>query len=69
MGIMAIRKANAELPDELDETGKAFERLGIKTKEQLRLSAQMALADFETVRQSGQATQADLQRPMKKQFN
>ncbi len=28
LGIMAIRKANAELPDELDETGKAFERLG-----------------------------------------
>lgn len=66
MGIMAIRKANAELPDELDETGKAFERLGIKTKEQLRLSAQMALADFETVRQSGQATQADLQKAYEK---
>ena len=62
LGIRAIQRANAELPDELDETGKAFERLGIKTKEQLKLSAQMALADFETVRKSGQATQADLQK-------
>lgn len=66
LGIMAIRNANANIPGELDETGKAFERLGIKTKEQLRLSAQMALADFETVRQSGQATQAELQKAYEK---
>ena len=66
LGIMAIRNANAELPNELDETGKAFERLGIKTKEQLRLSAQMALSDFETVRQSGQATQEQLQQAYEK---
>ena len=66
LGIAAIKRATSELPDALDETGKAFERLGIKTKEQLRLSAQMALADFETVRQSGQATQADLQKAYEK---
>ncbi|ENV44221.1 tape measure protein [Acinetobacter schindleri] len=66
LGIVAIKRATSELPDVLDETGKAFERLGIKTKEQLRLSAQMALADFETVRQSGQATQADLQKAYEK---
>lgn len=66
LGIVAIKRATSELPDTLDETGKAFERLGIKTKEQLRLSAQMALADFETVRQSGQATQADLQKAYEK---
>ncbi|HCL60030.1 MAG TPA: tape measure domain-containing protein, partial [Acinetobacter sp.] len=66
LGITAIKRATSELPDALDETGKAFERLGIKTKEQLRLSAQMALADFETVRQSGQATQADLQKAYEK---
>ena len=63
---MAIKRANSELPDALDETGKAFERLGIKTKEQLRLSAQMALSDFETVRQSGQATQEQLQQAYEK---
>ncbi|WP_336023318.1 tape measure protein [Acinetobacter lwoffii] len=66
LGIAAIKRATSELPDVLDETGRAFERLGIKTKEQLRLSAQMALADFETVRQSGQATQADLQKAYEK---
>jgi len=66
LGIVAIKRATSELPDTLDETGKAFERLGIQTKEQLRLSAQMALADFETVRQSGQATQADLQKAYEK---
>ncbi|WP_420937912.1 tape measure protein [Acinetobacter sp. AS5] len=66
LGMQAIQRATAKLPDDLDEVGAAFERLGIKTKEQLRLSAQMALADFETVRQSGQATQADLQKAYEK---
>lgn len=66
LGIVAIKRATSELPDVLDETGKAFERLGIKTKEQLRLSAQMALADFDVVRQSGQATQSDLQKAYEK---
>ena len=40
----------------MDEVGAAFERLGIKTKEQLKLAAQSALADFNTVQASGQAT-------------
>lgn len=62
LGIIAIKRANSELPDDLDKTGKAFERLGIKTKEQLKLAAQLALADFELVRKSGQATQEDLQK-------
>ncbi|UUS61831.1 MULTISPECIES: tape measure protein [unclassified Acinetobacter] len=62
LGIIAIKRANSELSDDLDETGKAFERLGIKTKEQLKLAAQLALADFELVRKSGQATQEDLQK-------
>lgn len=66
LGIVAIKRATSELPDVLDETGRAFERLGIKTKEQLRLSAQMALADFDVVRQSGQATQSDLQKAYEK---
>lgn len=66
LGMQAIQRATAKLPDDLDEVGAAFERLGIKTKEQLRLSAQMALADFEVVRQSGQATQADLQKAYEK---
>lgn len=66
LGMQAIQRATAKLPDDLDEVGAAFERLGIKTKEQLRLSAQMALSDFDVVRQSGQATQADLQKAYEK---
>ena len=62
MGVDAIRRANMELPDELDETGRAFELLGIKTKEQLRLSAQVALSAFNTIQQSGQATTGQLQK-------
>ncbi|WP_180138285.1 tape measure protein [Acinetobacter sp. YH12043] len=66
LGIMAIRKANAELPDELDETGKAFERLGIKTKEQLKLAAQQALMDYITIRDSGKATAEGIEQAHKK---
>ncbi|MCO8069132.1 tape measure protein [Acinetobacter lwoffii] len=66
LGIMAIRKANAELPDELDETGKAFERVGIKTKEQLKLSAQQALMDYNTIRNSGEATAEGIEQAHKK---
>ena len=56
LGMQAIQRATAKLPDDLDEVGAAFERLGIKTKEQLKLAAQSALADFNTVQASGQAT-------------
>lgn len=56
LGMQAIQRATAKLPDDLDEVGAAFDRLGIKTKEQLKLAAQSALADFNTVQASGQAT-------------
>lgn len=56
LGLEAIRRANSKIPSELTETEKAFERLGIKTKEQLQLSAELALSDFKRVQQSGQAT-------------
>lgn len=65
-GLIAIKLQAQKLPDDIDPVTEAFKRLGIQTKEQLRLSAQMALADFETVRQSGQATQADLQKAYEK---
>lgn len=60
-GLLAIREANRKIPSELSETEKAFERLGIKTKEQLKLASDLALADFEKVRTSGQATAEQLQ--------
>lgn len=62
LGMEAIRRANMKLPDELDETGKAFERLGLKTKEQLKLAAESALADFNRIQSSGQATNSELQK-------
>ena len=60
MGMLAIKQATAKLPDDLDEVGKAFERLGVKTKEQLTLAAQSAIADFNTMKASGQATSEGL---------
>lgn len=65
-GLIAIKLQAQKLPDDIDPVTEAFKRLGIQTKEQLRLSAQMALSDFEVVRQSGQATQADLQKAYEK---
>ncbi|UTO20611.1 tape measure protein [Acinetobacter sp. Z1] len=60
MGMLAIKQATAKLPDDLDEVGKAFERLGVKTKEQLKLAADSAIADFNTMKASGQATSEGL---------
>jgi tape measure domain-containing protein len=56
MGMLAIKQVTEKLPDDLDEVGKAFDRLGIKTKEQLKLAAQSAIADFNTIKASGKAT-------------
>ena len=59
-GMQAIRQVVQKLPDDLDPVEQAFERLGIKTKEQLKLAAQSALADFNTIQSSGQATAESL---------
>lgn len=56
LGVEAIRRVTQQLPDDLDPVEQAFERLGIKTKEQLKLAAQSALADFNTIQSSGKAT-------------
>lgn len=66
MGILAIKRANADLPDDLDETSAAFERLGIKTKEQLKLAAQQAIMDYNTIKNSGQATAEGIQQAHEK---
>lgn len=60
MGMLAIKQVTEKLPNDLDEVGKAFDRLGIKTKEQLQLAAQSAIADFNTIKASGQATSEGL---------
>lgn len=55
-----VKNKIQELKNELDPTAQAFDRLGIKTKEALAAASAQQMADFEKVRQSGQATQADL---------
>lgn len=66
MGMIAVKRAVQELPDALNPVEQAFERLGIKTKEQLKFAAEDALADLETVMKSGEATQDGLQQAYEK---
>lgn len=61
MGMQAVKRAVQEIPDRLSPVEAAFERLGIKTKEQLKLAADLALNDFNTILKSGEATQDGLQ--------
>ena len=61
MGMQAVKRAVQEIPDSLTPVEAAFERLGIKTKEQLKLAADLALNDFNTILKSGVATQDGLQ--------
>ncbi|MDQ9819266.1 tape measure protein [Acinetobacter bereziniae] len=60
MGTQAIRQVMQKLPDDISPVEQAFESLGIKTKEQLKLAAQSALANFNTIQSSGQATAGGL---------
>ena len=61
MGMQAVKRAVQEIPDSLSPVEAAFERLGIKTKVQLKLAADLALNDFNTILKSGEATQDGLQ--------
>ncbi|PZO90516.1 MAG: tape measure domain-containing protein, partial [Acinetobacter johnsonii] len=61
MGMQAVKRAVQEIPDSLSPVEAAFERLGIKTKEQLKLAADLALNDFNTILKSGEANQDSLQ--------
>lgn len=61
MGLQAIKRASQELPAALSPAEAAMERLGIKSKEQLKLAAENALTDLDTVMKSGEATQDGLQ--------
>ncbi len=60
-GMAAVKAKTEEVDMAADGTAEAFKRLGIQTKDALAMQAKQMLADFETVRQSGKATQADLQ--------
>ena len=65
-GMLALDIQTGKVKETTDEVTEAFKRLGIQTKDQLALQAKQALMDFETVRGSGQATQADLQKAYQK---
>ncbi len=62
LGLQDIKDRAAKVSPEIDAVTAAFERLGIKTKEQLKLAAQSALADFSTIAASGQGTAEDVRK-------
>lgn len=66
MGLQEIKRASQELPEALSPAEAAMERLGIKSKEQLKFAAESALTDLETVMKSGEATQEGLQEAYEK---
>ena len=65
-GMLALDIQTGKVKETTDGVTEAFKRLGIQTKDQLALQAKQALMDFDTVRNSGQATQADLQKAYQK---
>lgn len=65
-GLIAIKMQAQGLPDDIDPVTEAFKRLGIQTKEQLKLSAQQALMDYITIRDSGKATAEGIQKAYEK---
>jgi len=65
-GLIAIKLQAQGLPDDIDPVTQAFKRLGIQTKEQLKLSAQQALMDYITIRDSGKATAEGIQKAYEK---
>ncbi|MCI3877700.1 tape measure protein [Acinetobacter higginsii] len=65
-GMLAVQLQTAKAAETTDEATQAFKRLGIQTKDNLALQAKQALSDFDVVRNSGQATQADLQKAYQK---
>ncbi|WP_151765731.1 tape measure protein [Acinetobacter colistiniresistens] len=55
-GMLALKQQTEKVAESTDEVTQAFKRLGIQTKEQLKLAADSALADFNTIQASGKAT-------------
>lgn len=65
-GLIAIKMQAQKLPDDIDPVTEAFRRLGIETKENLKLAAQQALMDYITIRDSGKATAEGIQKAYEK---
>lgn len=66
MGMLAIKQQTQKLPDDIDPVTESFKRLGIETKENLKLAAQEAMMDFINVRDSGKATAEGVEKAYKK---
>ena len=65
-GILAADLRLQELRGNIDPTAAAFKKLGIQTKEAMRLSAEEMKAAFERVEKSGQATPEALKQAFEK---
>ena len=65
-GLIAIKLQAQKLPDDIDPVTEAFKRLGIETKANLKLAAQQALMDYNTIRDSGKATAEGVQKAYEK---
>ncbi len=59
--ILAADQKLNQLKQNTDPTAQAFESLGIQTRESLRLAGEESRQAFELVKNSGQATAADIQ--------
>ena len=56
-----LDRAQSRLAATTGDVADAFKRLGVQSSEQLRLIAEEALRDFETIRESGVATTRDIE--------
>ncbi|MFH7767768.1 tape measure protein, partial [Acinetobacter sp. BSP-28] len=65
-GLIAVKLQAQKLPDDIDPVTEAFKRLGIQTKENLKLAAQQALMDYITIRDSGKATAEGIEKAYEK---
>ncbi|MGN5533736.1 tape measure protein [Acinetobacter sp. Lyrl_1] len=65
-GLIAVKHQAQGLPGDIDPVTAAFKRLGIETKENLKLSAQQALMDYITIRDSGKASAEGIQKAYEK---
>lgn len=65
-GLIAVDQQLTKMPNSVDPVTKSFKRLGIETKENLKLAAQEAMMDFINVRDSGKATAEGVEKAYKK---
>ncbi|WP_312102081.1 tape measure protein [Acinetobacter venetianus] len=65
-GLIRARFQAQKIPDDLDPVIESFKRLGIETKENLKLAAQQAMMDFINVRDSGKATAEGVEKAYRK---